>query len=254
MLDVNTSPRLVYSAGESTKDDPPLQIVDRLRECLFRGEFPAGSRLSEPALANHLGVSRTPIRAALQRLQIEGWLECTSNGGYRVSQFALSDVASAVAVHAALQGLAVRLAAEQGAPPALMSQAREIFVRMDLLLEVPQWTQEHVEAYITRHNEFHATLGRMARCTLLDNTIKQIDAHPLSIAARVFFCASNVNLKSRSVFAFANELHRGILDSIKLHQGSRAEALIREHAALLERHLLAVSREHVLPFLSGARQ
>lgn len=254
MLDVNTPPRLVYSAIETNRADAPLQIVDRLRDCLFRGEFPAGTRLSEPALASLFGVSRTPIRAALQRLQIEGWLDCTSNGGYRVSHFALPDVASALAVHAALQGLAVRLAAEQGVSPALMSQARELFVRMELLLEVQSWTHEHVDAYIARHNEFHQLLGRMAKCPLLDNTLKQIDAHPLSIAARVFFCASNVSAKSRGVFAFAHELHRGILEAVKLHQGSRAEALIREHAALLERHLVAISRDHSLAFLSGVHQ
>lgn len=252
MLDVNTSPRLVYSAGESTKDDPPLQIVDRLRECLFRGEFPAGSRLSEPALANHLGVSRTPIRSALQRLQIEGWLDCTSNGGYRVRQFSLTEVASALQVRAALEGLAVRLAAEQGVPATLMSQARELLVRMDLLLEDENWDEAQFDLFVARHAEFHDLLVKMANSPMVDNTVAHVVAHPLSIAARVFFNTAGALPQIRVSLQFAQEQHRNVLDAIKKHQGARAEALIREHATLLERYLHVLGSQRCVPFLSQA--
>lgn len=252
MSDVNTPPRLVYSAGEATKEEAPLQIVDKLRECLFRGEFPAGTRLSEPALATHLGVSRTPVRSALQRLQIEGWLDCTSNGGYRVRQFSLDDVASALAVRAALEGLAVRLAAEQGVPANLMSQARELLVRMDLLLEEGDWDATQFDSFVSRHTEFHDLLVKMANSPMVDNTVAHVVAHPLSIAARVFFSTARTHPHLRVSLQFAQEQHRNVLDAIKKHQGARAEALIREHAALLERYLHVVGSRRSVPFLTQA--
>jgi GntR family transcriptional regulator of vanillate catabolism len=50
----------------------------------------------------------------------------------------------------------------------------------------------------------------------------------------------------------AQEHHRSVLDAIKRQQGTRAEALVREHAALLERHLDAVGQRHDVPFLTRA--
>lgn len=250
MLDSSLQPRLVYSVPDAGRDDVPVQIIDRLRECLFNGELTPGSRLSEPALAARLGVSRTPIRAALQRLQTEGWLEFTANGGYRVRQFSRDDVASALAVHAALEGLAVRLAAEQGVSSVLMSQARELLIRMDLLLNEADWCVAHFDLFVARHAEFHRLLVKMAACPLIDNTLAHVMAHPLSIAANVFFTAGRHLPEVRQSLVFAQEHHRNVLDAIKRQQGTRAEALIREHAALLERQLHGADQRATVPFLS----
>jgi GntR family transcriptional regulator of vanillate catabolism len=249
MLEATVQPRLVYSARDEGRDDGPLQIVDRLRDCLFRGELAAGARLSEPALATMLGVSRTPIRAALQRLQIEGWLDSTNNGGYRVRQFSRADVASALAVHAALEGLAVRLASEQGVASSLMSQARELLIRMDMLLGEDAWSTATFDLFVARHGEFHRLLVKMAACPMIDNTLEHVRAHPLSIAAHVFFSRGHGDNDVRTALMFAQEQHRNVLDAIKRQQGARAEALVREHAALLERYLHSADQRHHVPFL-----
>lgn len=253
-MDVNVQPRLVYSALEEGRDDAPLQIIDRLRECLFNGELAAGTRLSEPSLATMLGVSRTPIRAALQRLQIEGWLDSTANGGYRVRQFSREDVASALAVLAALEGLAVRLAAEQGVSASLMSQARELLIRMDMLLDESAWSAASFELFVARHAEFHRLLVKMAGCPLIDNTLEHVTAHPLSIAAHVFFSTGQAYSEVRTGLVFVQEHHRNVLEAIKRQQGTRAEALVREHAALLERHLRVADQRAKVPFLARVRQ
>ncbi|MDE2592687.1 MAG: GntR family transcriptional regulator [Burkholderiales bacterium] len=254
MLDVNVQPRLVYSAQDEGREDAPLQIIDRLREYLFNGDLAPGTRLSEPSLATMLGVSRTPIRAALQRLQIEGWLDSTANGGYRVRQFSRDDVASALAVLASLEGLAVRLAAEQGVSASLMSQARELLIRMDMLLDEEAWSAASFDLFVARHGEFHRLLVKMASCPLIDNTLEHVTAHPLAIAAHVFFSSGRAYSAARMGLVFAQEHHRNLLDAIKRQQGSRAEALVREHAALLERHLLASDQRASVPFLARPRQ
>ena len=80
---------------------------------LLRGDFKPGERLSELPLVARLGVSRTPIRLALDRLANEGLLEIWPTGGFVVRAFTLTDVYDAIAMRAVLEGTAARLAAER---------------------------------------------------------------------------------------------------------------------------------------------
>ncbi len=59
----------------------------RLREMILAGELPGGARIAEVAISEQLGVSRTPVRTALMRLEQEGLLEALPNGGYAVRTF-----------------------------------------------------------------------------------------------------------------------------------------------------------------------
>ena len=68
----------------------------RLREMLFKGEFQRGERLSELPLSARLGVSRTPIRLALERLAHEGLLEASRSGGFVVREFTIDAVWDAI--------------------------------------------------------------------------------------------------------------------------------------------------------------
>src|SRR5215510_5557744 len=83
----------------------------RLREMLFKGEFQRGERLSELPLSARLGVSRTPIRLALERLAHEGLLEASRSGGFVVREFTIDAVWDAIEVRGVLEGNAARLAA-----------------------------------------------------------------------------------------------------------------------------------------------
>ena len=85
----------------------------RLREMMLSGELPGGSRIAELAVVHKLGVSRTPIRAALLRLQQEGLLEALAHGGFAVKTFSERDIADAIELRGTLEGLLARLAAER---------------------------------------------------------------------------------------------------------------------------------------------
>src|SRR6476659_11058939 len=67
-----------------------------LRESLIRGEFGPGERMAELPLVSRLGVSRTPIRLALERLAHMGLLDVLSTGGFAVREFTLSEVLDAI--------------------------------------------------------------------------------------------------------------------------------------------------------------
>src|SRR5262245_47696642 len=86
----------------------------RLRELILNGEVEAGQRMSELALVERLGVSRTPIRAALIRLEQEGLLRALPTGGFVVHAFHERDIHAAIEIRGTLEGLAARLAAERG--------------------------------------------------------------------------------------------------------------------------------------------
>ena len=72
-----------------------VKALLRLREMVLAGELAAGSRIAEVAIADKLGVSRTPIRAALMRLEQEGLLELLPAGGYTVRTFTERDISEA---------------------------------------------------------------------------------------------------------------------------------------------------------------
>src|SRR5262249_43394182 len=84
-----------------------------LREMLLRGDFQPGERLSELPLVARLGVSRTPIRLALDRLANEGLLEVVPSGGFVVREFTVGDIWDAIEMRGVLEGTAARLAAER---------------------------------------------------------------------------------------------------------------------------------------------
>src|SRR5437867_11070348 len=82
-----------------------------IRELVLRGEFAGGERISELPLVARLGMSRTPIRLALERLAHIGLLDSVPSGGFAVREFTIADALDAIEVRGVLEGSAARLAA-----------------------------------------------------------------------------------------------------------------------------------------------
>src|SRR3954447_11379992 len=91
-----------------------MRALLRLRELLLSGEFEPGTRMSELPLVERLGVSRTPLRLALAKLEHEGLLELIPGGGYVVREFTRANIDDAIELRGVLEGTAVRFAAERG--------------------------------------------------------------------------------------------------------------------------------------------
>src|ERR1035441_10685386 len=81
-----------------------------LRELVLSGEFVPGERMSELPLVERLGVSRTPVRLALARLEQEGLLRALPRGGYVVREFTQADIDDATELRGGLEGAAARFA------------------------------------------------------------------------------------------------------------------------------------------------
>ena len=96
-----------------------------VRELLMRGEFGRGERISELPMVARLGMSRTPIRLALERLAHIGFLDVVPTGGFAVRGFTITEVLDAIEVRAVLEGTAARLAAERLTDVSELSRLRE---------------------------------------------------------------------------------------------------------------------------------
>ena len=88
-----------------------IEVYEFLKESITRGGLKPGQKLNEVDLGNHLGISRTPIREALMRLEHEGLVTLDPGKGAVVSEISKVDLGEIYPIVAALEGLAARIAA-----------------------------------------------------------------------------------------------------------------------------------------------
>src|ERR1700675_2413105 len=106
----------------------------RLREMVLGGEFHPGEAVSENVLGDRLGVSRTPLRLALCKLEYEGLLNVLPEGGFVVRQFTLADIYDSIELRGVLEGTAARLAAERLENPSELRRLEQLADRMDVIV------------------------------------------------------------------------------------------------------------------------
>src|SRR5665647_354058 len=143
---IQTTSSFPAEAGEAGASQA-VKAQLRLREMILAGDLPAGARIAELAIVERLGVSRTPIRAALMRLEQEGLLEALPNGGYAVRTFSERDVSDAIELRGTVEGLAARLAAERGAPAQLLSEANTCLEQVLSLIHISEPTRRTPISY-----------------------------------------------------------------------------------------------------------
>jgi GntR family transcriptional regulator of vanillate catabolism len=208
-----------------------------LRELILNGELPPGERLGEVALVELVGVSRTPIRAALARLAEEGLLKKTAGGSYMVRAFKERDIQDAIEVRGGLEGMAARLAAERGTSPLALTKLKDCLAQIDdLLVKRDLDSDDIIEHYFDLNEYYHDQLVGLAESFVLERTLEHIVTLPFA-SPNAFLIAQSEMDRSWEVFFVAQEQHKGIVEAIENREGSRAEALAREHARVSLRTL-----------------
>jgi GntR family transcriptional regulator of vanillate catabolism len=234
--------------------DENLSQLDRallgLRSLALSGEYSGKERLSEVAVAKRLGISRTPLRQAMDRLVAEGLLERIKTGGCRVATFSTEDIADAIELRGVMEGTAARLAAERGVDPDLMAQASDALDQIDAA-----WSAHNgfnFDAYVTKNARFHRLLGQFPNSPILEKEIDRISLLPLA-SPSAFLSDQALVPDFQDSLRFAQRQHRFILDAIMRGEGTRAEALTREHArlALINFDYLKASRRQHAKDLPG---
>ncbi|MDB5882158.1 MAG: transcriptional regulator, GntR family [Ramlibacter sp.] len=224
----------------------------RLREMILAGELPSGERIAELAVVERLGVSRTPIRAALVRLEQEGLLQALPNGGFAVRTFSERDVSDAIELRGTVEGLAARLAAERGVPPAVLSQASRCLSAIDEVLARGALDDEAFLRYVTVNQEFHNRLSEMAGSATVQRELERVVSLPFASPSAFVVLQAN-SPQARDMLVVAQDQHRQVLQAIEQREGSRAEAIMREHSRIARRNLGEALHEHNVDSMPGAR-
>ena len=224
----------------------------RLRELILAGELAAGSRIAELALVDKLGVSRTPIRTALMKLEQEGLLEALSHGGFAVRTFTERDVSDAIELRGTLEGLAARFAAERGVAPEALAQARACLDGIDQFLGNGSLNDQAFSAYVSHNERFHALLAEMSGSGLLQRELERVIGLPFASPSGFVISQAN-SAQARDMLVIAQDQHQQVLLAIAQGEGARAEAIMREHSRLAQRNLNQAMRSPDLNHMPSVR-
>jgi DNA-binding GntR family transcriptional regulator len=150
-------------AGKLTKvnlnDYKPLRdvIFDTLREAIIVGELKPGERLMEVQLAEKMGVSRTPVREAIRKLELEGLVEMLPRKGAHIADLSVKDIMDVLEVRATLDGLATSLSASRISEEEI-KELKHIHSQFINYVE-----KENLQGSIKKDVEFHDIIYRSSR-------------------------------------------------------------------------------------------
>ena len=212
------------------------RVAQRIRELIVEGALEPGTRVAEAAIAERLGVSRTPVRNALPALAAEGLLEPAGKRGYAVRNFSHEDSYKATEIRCVLEGYAAReLAAREDRTP-IVAALRESLREGDAIFAKGHVVKEDEEAYAQMNGRFHELIVGGARDPLLGELIHRVYSVP--------FVAPNVVASNRipldeiyPILMSGHRQHHSIVDAIEQGQPDLAENLMRGHSTPARRTL-----------------
>lgn len=227
----------------------PQRALSALREMILTGQLAPGARLFEVPLAEQLGLSRTPLRAALSRLEAEGLL-VRSRGGLAVRQFTHADAIDAMDLRGLIEGMAARLAAERGVEASALAAIQSTVADLDIVCAAAPSAVDVAE-YARLNADFHANLARLSGSELVQREAERILTLPFAAPSSFVSRADDPETFGRGLIA-AQAQHRAMIEAIVAREGVRAEAIAREHARIPRAVVLRALATHVVPSAKAA--
>lgn len=191
---------------------PPRDAYSLVLDAIDRGDYRPGDRLVESELAERFGVSRTPIREALQRLETQS-VVARDGRSLIVASLDHDQLGELYVVRAELEGLAARLAAQHAAPEEI-AVLREMVRRDHDIID-------QADALSRSNKRFHRQIHLASHNRYLIQQLEMIH--------RTMALLSSTTLAASGRGARALEEHAAVLDAIEMRDGDAAEAAIRAH-------------------------
>ncbi|MFN8532419.1 MAG: GntR family transcriptional regulator [Dehalococcoidia bacterium] len=195
------------------------EIYRRLRRAVLSGDLAAGERIQPDRLAGVIGVSRTPVREALQRLLAEGYLEQEARHAFRVAPVDYRSGRDLFAIRATLEGLGAREAARAFTEETGVELQHTIDA-IDLSPDV-EWPEKAVGDF---HRLVYRASGNRHLVSLLDRVFDQ------TLRYR-FLTRSDTPQRQRETL----DDHIAILKALREGRGADAEQIMRSHVMVLSR-------------------
>ena len=196
-----------------------------IRQKIITLELPPLSAIDEQALMDDLGVGRTPIREALQRLAEEGLVIAIPRRGMFVADISVTDLQKIFELRLVLEGFCARLAAQRATDQQL-AQMEAVTEHLD---DLPNGEPD---ALMEMDAQFHELLYQAADNEFLAQTLRRL--HALSF--RLWYLVLNRLGDVRGAMA----QHGWVADALKAKDGARAEALMQQHVSDFQQRIKAV--------------
>ena len=214
------------AANGSGSGSIQARVIADMRRRIIRGDIQPGEPLSELALAEEFGVSRTPVREALKQLQTEGLVEIRPRVGTFVTTPSRREITELFEMKELLEGAAARLLAQRGRVPEI-DQLEENLRQADAAVE-----RDDRERYAELVEEFHDLLIVGA-----DNS--KLEAHYRMLMNQLAYARlvnTSLSLPGRALQS--DREHHVVLELIIDKDGDSAERVMREHVRASRRALL----------------
>ena len=206
---------------------------EAVRQRILDNVYPPGHQALEQALAEELGISRTPLREAMIRLRNEGLLEIVPRHGVRVLPLSATDMKEIYETLTALESMAAELAARRGPGPAELKPLQDASRDMARALRA-----DDLDAWANADECFHRTLIDLCGNRLLKQTV--LNFWDRAHRARMF------TLRLRPKPVNSTDEHRELVERISAGDAAGAFACTRAHRERGSRELLAIIERYRL--------
>ena len=190
-------------------------VFNTLRQAILRGELKPGERLMEIQLANKLGVSRTPIREAIRKLELEGLVSIIPNKGAYVTGITRKDVEDIYAIRSLLEGLCARWAT------AHITEKQLDALEENIYLSEFHASKGHAQKLTELDDQFHDILYEACSSKMLEHQLR--DFHEYVRRMR----KQNLSGSERGLEAVLE--HKQIMEAIRRKDADRAQELAALH-------------------------
>ena len=191
------------------------EVAERLRQRIFSHELPPGTWVDEQALAEHYGISRTPLREALKVLASEGLVTLKPRRGCYVTEISERDLDEVFSVMSMLEGECARLSAARATEDDL-ARLRAIHANLEKAAGKPD-----IDRFFEANQAFHLALQEIADNRWLLQVIEDL--------RKVIKLSRHHSLFSEGRLEQSLAEHRDILQALLDRDGARAETLMRTH-------------------------
>jgi DNA-binding GntR family transcriptional regulator len=199
-------------------------VAETLREAIVNGILKPGERLMEIQLAEELGVSRTPVREAIRKLELEGFVVMIPRRGTYVADLSIKDINEVFEIRTALDVLAAGLAVERITEDEL-EQLERLLVEIGELIE-----EDDADKIVESDSQFHDILYRASRNDRLVGIINNLREQ--------FTRFRSISIQYPGRMQKSVEEHRRLVEAIASRDTDLAQQLAREHMENSEQTLL----------------
>ena len=198
-------------------------VAETVRAAILSGEMPPGARLNLDAIAGEHGVSRMPVRDALQQLEAEGLITIYPRRGVQVAKLDVDDMEELFGIRTVLEQKAIELAMSRFTEEHF-NQLHALLKRMDLM-------SERGKAWVRANERYHSMLNDVCEWPRLISMVNVLRRN-IERYIRAYVHLGGLNV--------AQEQHWEIYEACRVRDVERAKAVIAEHSAAAAKRLIAV--------------